>query len=535
MAEETDMIYLMAQISHEIRTPLNGIKGFGELLLDESTGELNETQKKYLTKMLDNTEKLSSIVERVLDWAKLETKQSELKMEEVNFNFLLWEVVDLLREKALKKNIDLSLTAQKDLFIYGDPLRLREIVINLADNALKYTPEKGDILISVYDIGNTWRLEIKDNGIGIPAKEQRKLFKMHFRGTNAINSKTTGSGIGLMLVRKLVNLHNGKIHIESTEHQGTTIRITLPKDKEQFKHFTLAIKEKKSAYELDVPITPSERTDSFLTEDKDKLQRILIVEDNDELRNYLLQSFSPNYNVQVCGNGKEALAIVKQFWPELILSDIMMPEMRGDELCTAIKSDIETSHIPILLLTALGDEKNILEGLQIGADEYIVKPFSINILKASIANLLANRALLRKKYADLEINAAEEEPPTATCSNSLDWIFMSNVKKNIEDNIDNPDFTVDTLCSLLNMSRTSFYNKLKALTAQAPADFVRNIRLKHAANLLKEGKYSITEVAERTGFCDGKYFREVFKKYFNVSPSQYAKGDTPRSPKGEGE
>ena len=156
-------------------------------------------------------------------------------------------------------------------------------------------------------------------------------------------------------------------------------------------------------------------------------------------------------------------------------------------------------------------KKNILEGLQIGADEYIVKPFSINILKASIANLLANRALLRKKYADLEINAAEEEPPTATCSNSLDWIFMSNVKKNIEDNIDNPDFTVDTLCSLLNMSRTSFYNKLKALTAQAPADFVRNIRLKHAANLLKEGKYSITEVAERTGFCDGKYFREVLR------------------------
>ena len=147
MAEETDMIYLMAQISHEIRTPLNGIKGFGELLLDESTGELNETQKKYLTKMLDNTEKLSSIVERVLDWAKLETKQSELKMEEVNFNFLLWEVVDLLREKALKKNIDLSLTAQKDLFIYGDPLRLREIVINLADNALKYTPNGGKVEI----------------------------------------------------------------------------------------------------------------------------------------------------------------------------------------------------------------------------------------------------------------------------------------------------------------------------------------------------------------------------------------------------
>lgn len=326
-----------------------------------------------------------------------------------------------------------------------------------------------------------------------------------------------------------------KIYIESTECQGSTVRIILPKEKEQFKNFTLSVKDKKTFYEPDVPTVPLKLAGELRTEDNDKLHRILIVEDNDELRNYLFQSFSPIYNVQVCNNGKEALTIVKQFWPELILSDIMMPEMRGDELCIAIKNDIETSHIPVVLLTALGDEKNILEGLHIGADEYIVKPFSINILKASIANLLANRALLRKRYANLEINTEEEPSTTTTCSNSLDWKFMSNVKRHIEENMDNPDFTVDVLCSLLNMSRTSFYSKLKALTGQAPADFVRNIRLKHAAELLKEGKYSVTEVAERTGFCDGKYFREVFKKYFNVSPSQYAKGDTPRSPKGEGE
>lgn len=510
------------------------IKAPLEEMLENKT--LNEAETNNMYMALRNVNSLLHMTTNLINFERAEVYSSHLYIAEYELNTYIKEIYNIFRTYAAIKHISFRYESNFSYMnVWFDKEKMDSILKNVISNALKYTPEKGDILISVYDIGNTWRLEIKDNGIGIPAKEQRKLFKMHFRGTNAINSKTTGSGIGLMLVRKLVNLHNGKIHIESTEHQGTTIRITLPKDKEQFKHFTLAIKEKKSAYELDVPITPSERTDSFLTEDKDKLQRILIVEDNDELRNYLLQSFSPNYNVQVCGNGKEALAIVKQFWPELILSDIMMPEMRGDELCTAIKSDIETSHIPILLLTALGDEKNILEGLQIGADEYIVKPFSINILKASIANLLANRALLRKKYADLEINAAEEEPPTATCSNSLDWIFMSNVKKNIEDNIDNPDFTVDTLCSLLNMSRTSFYNKLKALTAQAPADFVRNIRLKHAANLLKEGKYSITEVAERTGFCDGKYFREVFKKYFNVSPSQYAKGDTPCSPKGEGE
>ena len=183
---------------------------------------------------------------------------------------------------------------------------------------------------------------------------------------------------------------------------------------------------------------------------------------------------------------------------------------------------------------SLGEENNILDGLSIGADEYLIKPFSVKILRANIANLLANRELLRMRYANLDIEA-KSMVPSANGTNSLDWKFISNAKKIVDENINNPEFSVDVLCESSGMSRTSFYSKLKALTGQAPADFVRNIRLKHAAELLKEGKYSVTEVAERTGFCDGKYFREVFKKYFNVSPSQYAKGDTPRSPKGEGE
>ena len=205
--------------------------------------------------------------------------------------------------------------------------------------------------------------------------------------------------------------------------------------------------------------------------DNGALPRILVVEDNDELRTYLIDSLSDIYNVQACCNGKEACIIVKEFWPELILSDIMMPEMGGDELCVTIKGDIETSHIPILLLTALGDERNILEGLKVGADDYITKPFNLKILRARIANLLANRALLREKYGSLNM-AAEilEEPVGKNCLNALDWKFISGVRKNVEDNLDDPDFTVDSLCSLQNMSRSSFYNKLKALTGQAPAD-----------------------------------------------------------------
>ena len=253
------------------------------------------------------------------------------------------------------------------------------------------------------------------------------------------------------------------------------------------------------------------------------LPKILIVEDNDELREYLRNTLSDDYTIQVCSDGKQALDIVKEYMPNMIISDIMMPEMRGDELCHKLKNDIETSHIPIILLTALNNDRNIIEGLKTGADEYIVKPFNIGILRATIANILTNRSLLRHKYANLELNDEESDTACINCSTDIDWKFISTVKKSVEDNMDNSSFTVDVLCNLLNMSRTSFYNKIKALTDQAPADYIRLIRLKRAAQLLKEQQHSITEVAEMTGFSDAKYFREVFKKHFNVSPSQYAK------------
>ena len=394
------------------------------------------------------------------------------------------------------------------------------ILKNVISNALKYTPENGSVAILVHETKDNWKIEVRDTGIGVPVREQKKLFKLHFRGSNAINSKITGSGIGLMLVRKLVHLHNGKINIESAEHQGTTIRMSFPKGNGHFRKSALANPEKRPSDSTNVFSAPLKLSETPAASNGN-LQKILIVEDNDELRAYLLQCLSSTYNVQVCSNGKEALVLVKEFWPELILSDIMMPEMGGDELCSAIKNDMETSHIPVLLLTALADEKHILEGLQIGADEYIVKPFNIGILKATIANLLTNRALLKSKYANLEVSEEEEVSPN--CATDLDWKFIATVKKSVEENIDNPAFNVDVLCNLLNMSRTSFYNKLKALTDQAPADYIRLIRLKRAAALLKTGQHSVTEISELTGFNDVKYFREVFKKHFKVSPSKYCK------------
>ena len=282
--------------------------------------------------------------------------------------------------------------------------------------------------------------------------------------------------------------------------------------------------EASSKFEALAPVLPAPNVPAKTTAtiDDPNLRRILVVEDNDELRSYLVSSLSSIYNVQACANGKEALIIIKEYWPELVLSDIMMPEMRGDELCVAIKSDIEISHIPVLLLTALGEENNILDGLSIGADEYLIKPFSVKILRANIANLLANRELLRMRYANLDIEA-KSMVPSANGTNSLDWKFISNVKKIVDENINNPEFSVNVLCESSGMSRTSFYCKLKALTGQSPTEFIRGMRLKRATELLKEGEYAINEISDMVGFSETKYFREVFKKYYKMSPSRYAK------------
>ena len=255
----------------------------------------------------------------------------------------------------------------------------------------------------------------------------------------------------------------------------------------------------------------------------EKIDKIVICDDDkDIVRALQIYLSNRNYELLCAYTGREALDFVKKGDISLVLLDIMMPEMRGDELCVAIKSDIEISHIPVLLLTALGEENNILDGLSIGADEYLIKPFSVKILRANIANLLANRELLRMRYANLDIEA-KSMVPSANGTNSLDWKFISNVKKIVDENINNPEFSVNVLCESSGMSRTSFYCKLKALTGQSPTEFIRGMRLKRATELLKEGEYAINEISDMVGFSETKYFREVFKKYYKMSPSRYAK------------
>ena len=307
------------------------------------------------------------------------------------------DTINAFRSYASVKHINLTYESNfRYLNVWLDKDKMDSILKNIISNALKYTPDGGSVHVYACETEDTWSVEVSDTGIGIPLDEQKKLFKMHFRGSNAINSKVTGSGIGLLLVWKLVHIHKGKLNFTSTEGKGSCIKVSFPKGEKRYRkaiHRPVPMKEKEpersneleqiTAPKKDTPNAPAANAPiegyehaQQKTQDADNRQKILVVEDNDELREYLRRTLAENYHVQVCSNGKSALYIVKEYFPDLIISDIMMPEMRGDELCQIVKNDIDTSHIPIILLTAKSEDSDKILGLNIGADDYITKPFN---------------------------------------------------------------------------------------------------------------------------------------------------------------
>lgn len=530
MSEEKTRFFI--NTAHDIRTPLTLIKAPLEELQTKSM--VNSDGKEHVNMALRNVDVLLRLTTNLINFERIDTYSSQLFLSEYELSAYMAGICDTFRSYANVKQIQLNYESNFSyLNVWFDRDKMDSILKNILSNAMKYTPEQGTVSIRATEQSDTWSIEVTDTGIGIPRKEQKGLFHTYFRGSNAVNLKVSGSGIGLALVYKLVRLHAGKVLIESTPNQGTSVKVVFHKGN------TYAPKARILAENT----TPAEATahDSLpvatgIAADTpsapESARRLLIVEDNDDLRGYLENTLGQEFRVQSCRNGKEALDILPEFKPDLVLSDIMMPEMSGDKLCSAIKNNIETSHIPVLLLTALGDEKNILEGLQIGADDYIAKPFSINILRASIHRLIQNRLLLQKKYGSADF---EQENWPKGCRNTLDWKFITAVRENIETHMADPEFTIDKLCALHHMSRSSFYNKLKSLTDSSPTDYIRLIRMQAAARMLKEGTLSITEIADLTGFGDAKYFREVFRKHFGVSPSEYkGKKKTAETPAAEG-
>ena len=497
-----EKIRAFINIAHDIRTPITLINApLSELEMQEG---LPEQSKKSLAIAKKNAEKLFAMVTQLLDLQKLDLQAKKLNVDEQDIHTYMQEKITDFRMAAIQKGIDLSLEIQPGFpKVWFDKSKMNKIVNNLLSNALKYTQE-GSVHVIVTHFKKKWSIKIQDTGIGIPANDQKHLFNEFYRAGNAINSDETGSGIGLLLSRRIVKQHHGHISFSSTEDKGSTFVVTFP---QKIKSTTIANIQPKEE-----PAPANQELQVYRPTGKNVL---LLAEDDDDMREYLTHSLSEEYLVISVTDGSKALEKAREINPDIIISDILMPVMQGDEMCRILKSSIETSHIPIILLTALSEKENVILGLEAGANDYIIKPFDFSILKVRIRNVLQNRELLRKTVLSSETHLEEID-----YTSQLDKEFLEKAMQIIEEELDNTEFSINDFCRILGMSRTSVYNKIKNLTDQSPNDFIRIIRLNKAMELLKSRKFTISEVSSMVGFSDPKYFSTCYKKQFGISPSK---------------
>ena len=502
--------------AHDIRTPLTLIKG--PLSEISRTEELSEQGMNNLRAAILNTDRLSDMATKLIDFQKEEMYTSRVHVHPCELNQYIQNFLSQFQTYAQKKHLTLEFKGTSDpLEAWIDSNKIDSILHNLVSNALKYTPEEGYVYIELQQGHNDWYLTISDTGIGIPAADQKKMFKHLFRGKNAVNQHITGAGIGMIYTYRLVKRHFGHISMTSKENMGTTFQLRFPIDHKEY------IRKENNTESESTAIVAEDCFTGNITQAPEHAPLLLIVEDNPDLRRFLHQSLSEHYRIEEAENGKEALDFIAKQQPDLVISDIMMPEMRGDEMCQQLKSQMETSHIPIILLTALGDRESVLHGLEIKADSYVVKPFDMDILKANIASILANKEFLRQRFAKLDYKTEDlpKEVKEAPGLN-LDQAFLMKATNLIKKNL-GKEFNVDDLCQEMGMSRSSLYNKIKALTDHSPSDFVRQIRMTEAATLLKSKKYTVAEVSDMMGYSDPKYFTDIFKKHYGMTPSAYMK------------
>lgn len=519
---------LFINTAHDIRVPLSLIKNpLKEIKENEA---LSKQGLDHLKTALRNVNALLVQTTNLINFDSSSVYPSKLYIGEYNIKRYTEQLVDQLQPYAELKNIALSYSCNcPTISIWLDKEKVDSVIKSILANAIQYTPENGAVSVTVTANSDLWKIEIEDTGIGIPKEEQSNLFSLYYRASNSSKSEAKGAGVGLPLVKKIVELHHGEVNIDSEVDKGTIVLLTFPRHKHNYPKAEILTDTGLEQYEDLVP--PKKEFEEVLAVDPTQLptlvasstSKILLVDESEKHGNDLLELLGKDYEVKLALSGKQGLGLLPLFKPDLVITTSDLLDMSGDEFCLSIKQSFETSHIPLILLAEGGGERQKIKSLESGADEYLFKPFNPRILLATITNLLTNRALLRNKYANLELPEASVE--CANCVNDVDWQFITSVKEKVEEHMSEPAFNVDSLCSLLNMSRTSFYNKLKALTGETPSDYIRFIRLKNAANLLKEQRYTVTEIAEMVGFNDAKYFREVFKKHFHMSPTKYAKNN----------
>jgi len=508
-----EKVRFFTNTAHDIRTSLTLIKAPIEELNKEQN--LTDMGSHYLHLATEQAQHLSKVATQLLDFQKVDIGKGQISLKMTDIVKLINLRKLMFESFAKSKNIELVFATNQTVYTTAvDELIMEKIVDNLISNAIKYSHPDSQVHIT-FDCGKKeWSLEVKDYGIGISKKGQRKLFCEFYRSENAINYKIIGSGIGLMLVKNYVAMHGGCISCVSQENEGSTFRIIIPFKETKERRATVIAQDEKPASvpEKIMKFQPVQKENNTYKKDI----HILIVEDNDDLRNFMQYPLMDEYKVSSAEDGVAAWEIIRKEIPDLVISDVMMPNMDGFELCRLIKSTFETSHIPVILLTALSDRAEQLHGLGLGADDYLTKPFDMGILQQRIRSMIKNREIVGKKTLKL-LKSADNEP---LLSNELNNAFVKKAMEVVRNHISNSDFGKDEFASAMNVSASLLYKKIKTFTNQSPVNFIKTIRLNHALELLQSRKYSVTEVGELCGFSGIGYFGSVFKKHFGKSPSE---------------
>ena len=548
-----EKINFFVNTAHNIRTPLSLV--LAPLVDLSKDSHLSEKSRVFLDMAQRNGNKLLKMVTELLDFQKVEQSAEQVRLQDIELPMLLRLQMDKFALAAQEKHILLCLETCPQQQIRSDVKMVDLILENLLSNAIKYTPQGGKVTLSASVEGKMALIHVCDTGIGIPKAEIKSIFKSFFRASNAVNSQEMGSGLGLMLTQKLVEKLGGKLSFVSEEGKGTTFCVKLPLGNVTDSSVRLVEGKKKVANESSLAEDKHDETcqtvsSAVLQDAGVSKDTLLFVDDNEDLCKYIRMTFGDSYQVVDVESAEAALKYLKEGGVcDIVVSDVMMPGMHGDELCRRIKENKETSWLPVILLTAKIGRDFMIEGLGLGADDYIAKPFDTAILASKIASILKNRRRLSQYYMDrslalvrgemtsesaspeqivgsdssyelLEPTGVSEEKKDHAASNKQDQAFVDKATSLVLAHLSDTDFNIDRLCREMAMSRTLFYGRLKTLTGQNPQDFIRLIRLEQAAIFLKQGD-SVMDVSVKAGFVNVKYFSTVFKKHFGVSPSKY--------------
>ena len=508
-------------ISHEIRTPMTLIVAPLQSLIKQD----NDPHRRGVYETIRrNAERILGLINQMMDLRKIDKGQMQMHMRETNLVTFISDIYTLFAQQAKNKTIQFHFDCDEErIMAWIDRGNFDKIIINILSNAFKFTPTGGEIRICLKQNEKEATISIFDNGEKIPEDKLERIFERFYQSPSSANDRNVGTGIGLDLTRSLVELHHGSIEAHNnSDGPGCEFIVTIPLGNEHLSAEEILTDE----------IEEEEPTESIISEEQEeeesavnndlpkvgKRQKVVVVEDDSEIRNYLTEALSEDYDITGCENGKEGFTAVLKLMPDLVISDIMMPEMDGTTLCSKIKTNGTTNHIPVILLTAKSREEDQLEGLETGADAYIVKPFNMDILRRTITNLIHSHHTLQLKFGR---NDQLEELVDDIKMKSPDEKLLERVMTAINHNLNNADLSVDKIADEVGISRVHLHRKMKELTGQTPHDFIRNIRMKKAATLLASADMNVSEVMYACGFSNAASFSTVFKKMYGMSPREY--------------